>query len=73
MRLELVGNLNDSPMWRTVRQTAGEWLNARPTLAAGWTITIRRKCPSDDDVLVIECEGDDPRDYWPVFVDYEFR
>lgn len=73
MRLELVGNLNDSPLWRTVGQTAGEWLNACPATAAGWTMSVRRKSSSDDDILVVDCEGDDPRDYWAVFIDQEVR
>ena len=73
MRLELVGNLNDSPLWRTVGRTAGEWLDACPATAAGWTISVRRKSSSDDDILVVDCEGDDPTDYWAVFIDQEVR
>ena len=73
MPIELVGDLNDSPLWRTVRDAAEKWLEARPTAAVGWTISIRRKCPSDDETLVVECEGDDPRDYWAVYVDPDAR
>ena len=73
MRIELVGNVNDSPLWRAVSRTAGEWLNACPATEAGWTIRVRRKSSSDDDMLVVDCEGYDPRDYWAVVIDQEAR
>jgi hypothetical protein len=69
MPVQLVGNLNESPLWRAVRQTAEEWLECHPCTAARWTLVVRRKCPADDDMLVLECDWDCPNDYWAVYVD----
>ena len=71
MPIGLAGTVAEANIWRHVSGIVEDWLEASATSAAEWSVTVRRKIPTDDESLLLDGEADDPADYWAVFVDYE--
>jgi hypothetical protein len=69
--VRLQGSCGKSAFWQEVRRRVEENRDTVPTHALTWTITVRRKTPSDDRQLESSGDVDDPSDYWAVYVNDE--
>ena len=67
--VRLEGALGDSPLWRQVRRSLGDWFERAPHWARGWTLVVRPKTQADDDMLVEDGEADDPTRCWALCID----
>lgn len=71
MTVTLRGSCQKSAFWQEVRGRVKDLHDTMPPNALTWTITVRRKTPSDDRQLASSGEVDDPSDYWAVYVNDE--